>query len=105
MTEKKTKRFIDVMDDFVNSYNNTFHRTIQTTPNSVNKDNEMEIFQVMYKDLTKLKKPQAPKFGVGDWVRISRAKLIFEKGMHITYIHQFYEFEHHLITDHCTRRL
>ena len=85
MTEKKTKRFIDVMDDFVNSYNNTFHRTIQTTPNSVNKENEMEIFQVMYKDLLKPKKIQVPKFNVGDWVRISRAKLIFEKGMY-TYI-------------------
>jgi len=92
MTEKKTKRFIDVMDDFVNTYNNTFHRTIQTTPNSVNKDNEMKIFQVMYKDLTKPKKPEVPKFKVGDWVRISRAKLIFEKGMYIIYILSFYYF-------------
>jgi len=81
MTEKKTKRFVDVMDDFVNSYNNTFHRTLQTTPNLVNNENEMEIFQVMYRDLLKQKKPETPKFGVGDWVRISRAKLIFEKGM------------------------
>jgi len=87
MTEKKTKRFIDVMDDFVNSYNNSFHRTIQTTPNSVNKDNEMEIFQIMYKDLGKPKKAEIPKFHVGDGVRISRAKLIFEKGMSLIYFH------------------
>jgi len=105
MTEKKTKRFINVMDDFVNSYNNTFHRTIQTTPNSVNKENEMEIFQIMYKDLLKRKKPEAPKFKVGDWVRISRAKLIFEKGMYNTYIFSFFYFDHHLITNLGTCRL
>ena len=87
MTEKKTKRFIDVMDDFVNSYNNTFHRTIQTTPNSVTKENEMEIFHVIYKDLMNPQKPQVPKFSVGDWVRISRAKLIFEKGIYKLFIY------------------
>jgi Integrase core domain len=83
-TERKTKKIINVLQEFTKSYNSSFHRTIQTTPNSVNKQNENKIWNIIFKDvlgqgMRKRKKP-TKIFKVGDIVRISREKLMFEKG-------------------------
>ena len=80
-TFKQSHRYIDILQDIVYSYNHTFHRTIKTSPNEVNKINEELIFKNIYgysKDLgdsTVVKN----KFKVGDKVRISKYKNIFEK--------------------------
>lgn len=77
-TEKNTYRYIDVIDKLVLSYNHTWHRSIQMEPASVTKENENEVWNTLYKNLSP---PTAkPKFNIGDTVRISRDKLIFEKG-------------------------
>ena len=86
-------RWIDELDNFLLAYNNSFHRSIKRTPNEVNKHNEQEIFNILYKND---KKPQiiSFKFNVGDKVRISKSKTIFEKGYtpnftrEIFYIHE-----------------
>ena len=82
MTEKQTKKFDNVLKQFVATYNNTYHRTIKRAPNAVKKEDEYEIWHDMFKKHIEEKKlPRKPaKFHVGDWVRISRAKLTFEKG-------------------------
>ena len=80
-TFRQSHRYIDILQDIVYSYNHTFHRTIKTSPNEVNKINEELIFKNIYgysKDLgdsTVVKN----KFKVGDKVRISKYKNIFEK--------------------------
>ena len=80
-TFKQSHRYIDILQDIVYSYNHTFHRTIKTSPNEVNKINEELIFKNIHgysKDLgdsTVVKN----KFKVGDKVRISKYKNIFEK--------------------------
>ena len=76
LTHKRTSRWIDVLDDLIHSYNNTFHRTIGVAPVEVSPENEKNIAQRMYPPKPKL----TWKFKKGDKVRISKQKTIFEKG-------------------------
>ena len=48
-THIDSKKYIDVLDELVISYNNTYHRSIKRTPNQVKKADEAEIFQNLYK--------------------------------------------------------
>ena len=64
--------YIDKLNDIVNEYNNTYHRTIKMKPVDV-KDNT-------YIDFKKEVNDKDPKFKVGDHVRISKYKNIFAKG-------------------------
>lgn len=73
-----SRRYIDVVDDLITAYNNTYHRSIKTTPSSVNKDNEKAVFEALYK--TRTKKPILFKFDVGANVRISKQRGVFRKG-------------------------
>ena len=56
--------YFDVLDDIVNKYNNTVHRTIKMKPIDVTSDSYAEY----NKDFNK----KDPKFKVGDHVRISK---------------------------------
>jgi hypothetical protein len=76
MTSRHTKRWIDVLDAFIDSYNKSFHRTIGMAPNDVTLENSQTIADRMYP----LKTEPHWKFQVGDKVRISKYKNIFEKG-------------------------
>ena len=64
--------YIDKLDDIVNEYNNTKHRTTKMKPINV-KDNT-------YIDFGNEVNDNDPKFKVGDHVRISKYKNIFSKG-------------------------
>jgi len=75
-TFKGTHRYVDVLDDLVYSYNNSFHRTIKMAPSEVNKDNESSILKLNYIP----KKPLKWLLNVGDKVRISKARRHFKKG-------------------------
>ncbi|GFY17701.1 hypothetical protein TNCV_1074361 [Trichonephila clavipes] len=46
--EKNTKRYIDVVDKLVYSYNNTWHRSIQMTPASVTETNQSQVWENLY---------------------------------------------------------
>ena len=71
MTSISKNVYIDKLDDIVNEYNNTYHRTIKMKPVDV-KDNT-------YIDFKKEINDKDPKFKVGDHVRISKYKNIFAK--------------------------
>ena len=61
-----------VLDEIVNKYNNTVHRSIKMKPIDVTSDSYTE-----YNEDSHVTKP---KFKVGDCVRISKYKNIFAKG-------------------------
>ena len=61
--------YIDKLDDKVNEYNNTYHRTIKMKPIDVN-DNT-------YIDFGKEVNDKDPKFQVADHIRISKNKSMF----------------------------
>ena len=71
MTAISKNVYFDVLDEIVNKYNNTVHRTIKMKPIDVTLDSYVEYNE----DLNKTD----PKFKVGDHVRISKYKNIFAK--------------------------
>ena len=78
-TAKKTMRYIDVLQDLVDSYNKSKHRSIQKKPINVTQKNEREVWHTQYGEDEK-EGPVKYKFEVGDQVRISKMKRTFEKG-------------------------
>ena len=82
-TKNRTGVYIDTLPDLVRRYNNTKHRSINTTPSDARKpSNYQHVFDALYNSPTKVRKPgqKVPKFHVGDVVRISKLKKKFEKG-------------------------
>lgn len=76
-TEENTTNWIDSLQHIVDDYNNKKHSTIKMRPVEVNKDNEFQVLERLATSKTSIKDP---KFKVGDFVRLSRYKNIFEKG-------------------------
>ena len=73
MTAISKNIYFDVLDDIVDKYNNTVHRTIKMKPIEVTGD-----YYAEYNEDRSNKKH--PKFKVGDNVRISKNKNFFTKG-------------------------
>ena len=71
MTSISKNVYIDKLDDIVNEYNNTYHRTIKMKPIDV-KDNT-------YINVDNEVNDRDPKFKMGDYVKISKYKNIFSK--------------------------
>ena len=78
MTAISKNVYFDVLDDIVNKYNNTVHKTINMKPIDVTDDSFVEYYEDPVFPKTNPKKD--PKFKVGDHVRISKYKNIFAKG-------------------------
>ena len=72
MTAISKNVYVDVLDDIVNEYNNTIHRTIKMKPIEVTDDSFAEYSEESNK--------RNPKFKNGDHVRICKYKNIFAKG-------------------------
>lgn len=78
-TANNTKKYIDILDKLVDRYNNTIHSSIKMTPVLASKkQNEPTVYRNLYPLVMNLK--IYPKFTVGDKVRISKKKYIFDKG-------------------------
>ena len=72
MTAISKNVYFDVLDDIVDKYNNTVHKTIKMKPIEVTNDS--------YAECNEDSSKRNPKFKVGDPVRISKYKNIFAKG-------------------------
>lgn len=70
-------KWIDILPALITEYNNTKHRTIGMRPKDVNIRNEKRIMISAYNNMGKTPKP---KFRIGDSVRLSKFKHMFEKG-------------------------
>ena len=79
-TANNTNKYIDVLDDSVERYNNTGHSSIKMTPvEASKKENEVRVYRNFYPDLTR--RPMRVKLKIGDKVRILKKKRLFEKGL------------------------
>lgn len=77
-THVKSKRWVDVLPQLIETYNRSYHRTIKMSPksalrykNKVFKEQEIRIHK---------KRIRKPKLKSGDIVRLSKVKNAFEKG-------------------------
>lgn len=81
-THKNTYRYTDILQDLVSSYNHSVHSSIKMRPCDVKMENIMEVWRNLYYDektcISSLNK--VPKFKVGDYVRITKYKHVFQKG-------------------------
>ena len=78
---EKTRRWIDVLQEMVSSYNRTYHDSIRMAPKEVNKKNEKSLWWELYLSYNIPSRKGLPrfKFRVGDVVRTSVLKSKFER--------------------------
>lgn len=78
-THVGNSRWIDILPKVIKAYNNSFHRTIQTTPTKARMEENKEMILELQKQRI-VKKRVKPKFKISDYVRITKYKGTFEKG-------------------------
>lgn len=83
------ERYLSFLQDIINDYNDSFHRTIKMTPRSVNKTNEKRILKNSYHD--NKRRLGKPKFKIGQEVRISRYKHIFSRGWESNFSNEIFK--------------
>ena len=71
MTAASKDVYSDVLDDIINKYNNTYHRTIKMEP--------IDVKPYSYAEYNVDSNEKDPKFQAGDHVRILKYKNIFAK--------------------------
>ena len=85
-----TQKYTNIIQPLMDKYNSTKHRSIGMTPTDARKpSNYQQVFKNLYLKKVKARKKE-PKFKVGDKVRISIKKDIFEKGFTINWSDKIY---------------
>lgn len=73
-------KWVNIIQDLVNEYNSTRHRTIKMAPKDVDSDHEQELLNTVYNYKRIIHPKIKNKFKIGDHVRLSKYKHVFEKG-------------------------
>ena len=89
-TSRGTHRWIDVLQDLIDGYNESKHRSIKHAPNDVTSANEILIRKILFPKVKKKKKFTKIRFKVGDSVRITRQKRTFQKGYEQLWSHEVF---------------
>ena len=84
---KRTYQYLDVLNDLVRNYNTRPHSALGSKPpNSVTEQNQALVWKRLYVDSLKPKavskrkvKPKPFKFKIGDFVRISKSRRVFQR--------------------------
>jgi transposase InsO family protein len=97
----QTYRYTNVLQDLVSNYNHRPHSSLPTSPANVTKDNESKLWKHLYIDKMKLKKPKRKnyKFKIGQHVRISHLKYVFQRDYHIKWTQEVF-----IITHRCKKQ-
>ena len=96
MFQKQTRRWVDILDDIVTSYNNSTHSATGKAPNEVTFENANDVVNNLfhgagrYKEKVPVTVNRKRKFQPGDYVRTTRAKAQFEKGYDATYTEEIF---------------
>ena len=95
--------FYKVLDDLVNSYNHSYHRSIKMRPIDVNKSNRDTVFFNLYgidqESVLKNEREINIRFKKGDQVRISKSKQLFEKGYTPNWTREIFTIDKVIIKD------
>jgi hypothetical protein len=78
-THHSTFKYVDVLPALETSYNASYHRTIGKAPKEVTEKNFLDTWRRRYSTEVNML-PTKPLLQVGDQVRVSRNKKVFEKG-------------------------
>lgn len=69
-------KWFDILDELVNTYNNRIHTTTGLKPSEVTKKHEKLLLSTVY---NRIKMTSKPKFRIGDHVRVSKFRGVFDK--------------------------
>ena len=73
-----TRKYVNVLDEMVKKYNNTRHSSIKMTPVEASDKKNKNIVRLNLNGKARTN-PVEPKFSIGDKVRITKKKTVFEK--------------------------
>ena len=91
----KTQKYIDALPDLVAGYNSSFHSSIKRAPDTVNKENESEVWAEQYlTEPSKKTRKLLFKFSPRQYVRISNAKNPFSHGFGQTFSEELFRVRH-----------
>lgn len=79
-TYSKSNKYVDVIENLLILYNNRKHSSIGIAPANVNENNILQVWQYTQQKRKKSIFRSPPTLHVGDIVRISNSKSVFEKG-------------------------
>lgn len=91
-TLKSSYNWIDHLQEYLDFYNKRVHRTIKIAPCDVNEENAAQIMKTAYDYSNEAVKH--PKYAVGDYVRISKYKSVFEKGYTMGWSVEIFKITH-----------
>ena len=95
LTAVNSLRYIDVLQDLVDSYNNTYHRSIGRAPATVSLLNVRTVRRKLYGGITSTA-PKKFKFNVSDHVGISLHKRLFKKGYKMNWTVEIFQITRQL---------
>jgi transposase InsO family protein len=101
LTAKGTKRYINVLPELVNGYNNSYHRTIKMKPSEVGPENKDKVFETIYgapslhaylqKGASNDgKRSRAQQLKVGDKLRVVKHTPHFRRGYHPLWLEEVF---------------
>ena len=88
-------RYIDVLQDIVDSYNNTYHRSIGRAPATVSLFNVGQVTRKLYGKIER-SQPKCFKFKVGDHVRLNLRKRLFKEGYKMNWTEEIFQIVNRL---------
>jgi len=91
-----TRRYIQILDKLIISYNNSIHRSIKMKPIDVSKNNENEVFNNLYGGISMrelIKKVKTPSFKTGQKVRKKYTIGPLEKGYYPNWSDHIYTID------------
>ncbi len=92
-TANETRKWIDIVQNLVEDYNNTYHQTIKMTPVEASKpENSSVVWHNIYGAYL-AEKYGPPKYKVGQTVRISKYKSVFDKGYLPNFTEEFFKIK------------
>ena len=102
MVSTNSHNWVDQLQQVTESYNHTFHRSIQKTPAQVTKEDSNRLWKLQYEKISQPKsipkhtpKSKIPfKLKIGDYIRLSDIKHAFDKEYDETWSR-----EHFIISD------
>ena len=97
----KGDTYINKLQEIVQAYNSSKHRSIGMAPKDVNKTNEDKVWNRLYGKQHRIKF----EFEIGDTVRLSRLKSVFEKGSTQRWTTTLYTIVERRTTDPATYRV
>ncbi len=88
LTAINSKRYYNILQDLIDGYNASYHKSIKMRPLDVHKENEADVFNNLYGKMRK----DAPvfKYKIGDLVRVSKVRNVFSKGYEQNYTEEFF---------------